>query len=1023
MDTEGRVTATPIGHTEPMAERLLTPSKITAWLDCAHFLTLQHEVEAGVRTVESSPFGEMAQMLLDKGLEHERAVLERYRAEGLSVFEVPEWDKQHESFQQWVDRVGDVLADGHDVVFQMPFVHEGIRGIADFLRRVDDADGGGFTWEPIDAKLARNAAKPGHVLQLCFYAEAIEASTGRLPELLRIELGSGRSETVRVADVLAYWRRLRGQLATLLTQGAEVDTRPKPCDHCQFCEFELVCEAQWRAADSLVHVAGLRSADRLTLQQNGVTTIAALAELDRDITTLDAARRDTFVRQARLQVQARNAPDEKPPFELLETRASTDPLADDLDARDQIGFAALPAPDDGDVFLDFEGHPFWHADAELFFLFGLIERSPAGAWEFKGFWAHTKEEEAVATKALIDHLTERRAQFPDMHVYHYNHTERSSLERLVKEHGVAELALEQLITTGQFVDLLPIVKGAMQVGVEGYGLKHIERLTDYERGHDIDKGSGAVVEYEAWMRSKEQPMLDRIAAYNEDDVRATRELRDWLVTQRPAGMPWRPAVLGRDEPDAELDARIEALHAFGPGSVEHLLGDLLGYWRRERRVVSADAYRLSIADEVDQFESLSAITRLTFQGFEPQVLKNGKPAKWPWARFTFPTQPIDVEITRGSKLIVAVNEQEWVFFTVAEIDADAGRLGGHVGWRGRREGDLPVVARPLRVVPRRGEAHRAGGARRRDAGRPGRPRRPCDPAPRPSRVRARWRTRGWRVRRRCRRHLQLGHRAHPQLRADPGAAGDRQDVHRRPHDPHARQRRPAGGGHGDEPRRDRQPDGRRGRTVRGRGRLGEPAGGPQGEEWTGRRAAVRRRQPAGGRGRLQRDRRHDVAVRQPGDARQRGRRAGGRRGGPARPRRHVGGDDLGDQRDPARRSAAACAGVEGQPPGRRRCERARASAGRRPDGATRSWRAVGDDVADASRRVRVHLRGDVRRQAAQPRDLRWPVGCGPDRSAVAACRAQGPLHRVARGGRRSSWRRWRSCSASRGPISTASPVR
>jgi predicted RecB family nuclease len=664
-----------------MAERLLTPSKITAWLDCAHFLTLQHEVEAGVRTVESSPFGEMAQMLLDKGLEHERAVLERYRAEGLSVFEVPDRDKaNNESFQQWVDRVGDVLADGHDVVFQMPFVHEGIRGIADFLRRVDDADGDGFTWEPIDAKLARNAAKPGHVLQLCFYAEAIEATTGRLPELLRIELGSGRSETVRVADVLAYWRRLRGQLATLLTQGAEVDTRPKPCDHCQFCEFELVCDAQWRAADSLVHVAGLRSADRLTLQQNGVTTIAALAELDRDIVTLDAARRDTFVRQARLQVQARNAPDEKPPFELLETRASTDPLADDLDARDQIGFAALPAPDDGDVFLDFEGHPFWHADAELFFLFGLIERSPAGAWEFKGFWAHTKQDEAVATKALIDHLAERRAQFPDMHVYHYNHTERSSLERLVKEHGVAELALEQLITTGQFVDLLPIVKGAMQVGVEGYGLKHIERLTDYERGHDIDKGSGAVVEYEAWMRSNEQPMLDRIAAYNEDDVRATRELRDWLVTQRPAGMPWRPAVLGRDEPDAELDARIEALHAFGPGTVEHLLGDLLGYWRRERRVVSADAYRLSIADEVDQFESLSAITRLTFQGFEPQVLRNGKPAKWPWARFTFPTQPVDVEITRGSKLIVAVNEQEWVFFTVAEIEPDAGRLA--VTWDG-----------------------------------------------------------------------------------------------------------------------------------------------------------------------------------------------------------------------------------------------------------------------------------------------------------------------------------------------------
>ena len=208
-------------------------------------------------------------MLVDKGREHERAVLERYRAEGLSVYEVPEQDKVNgETFQQWVDRVGDVLNQRHDVVFQMPFVHEGIRGIADFLRRVDDADGDGFTWEPIDAKLARNAAKPGHVLQLCFYAEAIEAATGRLPELMRIELGSGEPEPVRVADVLAYWRRMRGQLAKLLTDDAPTDTVPEPCDHCQFCDFEQVCEADWRAADSLVHVAGVRAADRVILHDD-----------------------------------------------------------------------------------------------------------------------------------------------------------------------------------------------------------------------------------------------------------------------------------------------------------------------------------------------------------------------------------------------------------------------------------------------------------------------------------------------------------------------------------------------------------------------------------------------------------------------------------------------------------------------------------------------------------------------------------------------------------------------------------
>ena len=44
------------------------------------------------------------------------------------------------------------------------------------------------------------------------------------------------------------------------------------------------------------------------------------------------------------------------------------------------------------------------------------------------------------------------------------------------------------------------------------------------------------------------------------------------------------------------------------------MGDLLGYWRRERRVVAADSLRLSMADEHEQLESPRAISRLTLPG-------------------------------------------------------------------------------------------------------------------------------------------------------------------------------------------------------------------------------------------------------------------------------------------------------------------------------------------------------------------------------------------------------------------------
>ena len=136
------------------------------------------------------------------------------------------------------------------------------------------------------------------------------------------------------------------------------------------------------------------------------------------------------------------------------------------------------------------------------------------------------------TRTLIDDLVERRRLNPGMHVYHYNHTERSSLERLAIEHGVGEVRLTALVDTGLFVDLLTVVTNSMQVGVESYGLKEIEKLTGFQRSHDIDQGAGAVVEYDEYCHDGDVARLVKIARYNEDDVRATRALRDWLIGQR-----------------------------------------------------------------------------------------------------------------------------------------------------------------------------------------------------------------------------------------------------------------------------------------------------------------------------------------------------------------------------------------------------------------------------------------------------------------------------------------------------------
>src|SRR5690606_26719376 len=70
-------------------ERLLTPSKVTAWLDCPHYLALCAQVDDGALPRPQQRFGSFAELLLNKGLSHEQACLTEYRRQGRRILEVP----------------------------------------------------------------------------------------------------------------------------------------------------------------------------------------------------------------------------------------------------------------------------------------------------------------------------------------------------------------------------------------------------------------------------------------------------------------------------------------------------------------------------------------------------------------------------------------------------------------------------------------------------------------------------------------------------------------------------------------------------------------------------------------------------------------------------------------------------------------------------------------------------------------------------------------------------------------------
>ena len=649
-----------------MSDALLTPSKITAWLDCGWYLTLKN----GARHAELNHPGPLAKLLMEKGEEHEAACLAEFEAQGLRIYRTPDREKE-ESFDRWVARVGNPMVDGWDVIYQFPMIHDGMRGIADFLVRVPAPAEGYAEYEPFDAKLARTQAKPGHVLQLCFYADALEALTGRPPRQMHLWLGSGVVESLVVEHFGPYWRRLRRSLAKVIEATSDdVTVGPELCPHCEFCEFSQHCESIWRSADSLVYVAGIRKSERHALEAAEIATVIELALVTDQASGVQPARQARLRQQAELQVVSRDHPGHHPAYRPIP--AGDDPVWG-------RGYSELPEPDAGDVFFDLEGHPFWTPASGLFFLFGLWY-SIDGEWVYEARWAHELEEQAAVAGGVVDFFDQRRQAYPGYHVYHYNHTERSALAAMTLG-TPSEALFTHLNDTGLFVDLMAIAKNSFQVGVESYGLKSLETLAGFQRQGDIEQGVGAVVNYERYMQCGDPALLGGIAQYNNDDVRATQALLDWLLAHRPVASDWRNPVLDEYEDDPELDLLAEQLLASDTGTTEHLLGDLLGYWRRERSADVGPKFAQLEADTHVLLDDPDVVAGLVFMDFEDH---QGAQGKLKYARFFWPDQALSNDIRSGTVLI-AGGLGESGFAGLVGIDQDGHTLT--LRWNEKREED------------------------------------------------------------------------------------------------------------------------------------------------------------------------------------------------------------------------------------------------------------------------------------------------------------------------------------------------
>lgn len=481
-----------------------TPTDVANLARCAHRVYL----DVAGDPAEKLPASAFLELLWESGLLHEDRIIATLGAVDAKVSD----DKAAR-----IAETRRLMAAGTPLIYHGFFEVGDLRGEPDLLVKVDRPSAlGDFAYIPVDIKAssvwekrATPTPKEKFLLQLSAYAELLEDAQGWRPDTGKIIDADGQPN---VLDLAAYWPTYLEQRAylTRIRSGDEV-TIPGWKGECGNCQWQAVCVRALEATDDVTLVAGVGESYRAKLAIVGVRTAADLAAAEpavlEQVKGIGQSRSTAWVRQAQAQKRGTH--------EVLETW--TPPAASFEVSYDIEDFTPDP-------FVYLHGLLVRDAGARRF---GDATFSDLDWGTFEPLCATLPSEtEQILWRRFLERVAafERRG---DYRVYVYSHHEQTTLEKLAAKYG-GSTDLDHFI--GRFVDLLPVVRRCVVFPTDTTGLKALARHVGFE-WRDEDPGGSQSMAW--WAEYLDDPagkaaQRDRVIAYNEDDVRATFALRDWL---------------------------------------------------------------------------------------------------------------------------------------------------------------------------------------------------------------------------------------------------------------------------------------------------------------------------------------------------------------------------------------------------------------------------------------------------------------------------------------------------------------
>ncbi len=468
----------------------ITASDFFKFFHCPHWVYFDwHATSDEVREFKRDQTDEERRRQED-GVLHEKEVVEEMFADEAMV----EMEERPKDLEEAFQKTLKAMKEGADFIYQGTLLSDGWSGRPDILeKRMGKSGLGDWHYMPVDVK-SSHTIKKYQKFQLTFYAVLLEKVQGRMPAEGAIVNIDHQRLPYRIEENIEEFREVLEKLERI-----RAGERPDPVLRKTCFDVGLwgdACEKIAKETDDISQLYKVNYKQLDAMRGVGIRTVTDAAEMDPE---------DVEVRS-----------DGKLSLRMLE-RAKKQ--AQSLKYGTVFIREPVELPKGGlEIHFDIESSPARDMD----YLYGFLIRGEAGD-EYKAFVARTEDGEGEMWReflAWIETLPE------DIAVYHYAMYEHVRLGVLAERYGGSD-ALDRF--RERMIDLSKITSDYIVFPLYFYGLKQAAPFLGFKWSGEVKSGGASVNHFESFLETGDAKLMDALLVYNEDDVRATAVLKDWLA--------------------------------------------------------------------------------------------------------------------------------------------------------------------------------------------------------------------------------------------------------------------------------------------------------------------------------------------------------------------------------------------------------------------------------------------------------------------------------------------------------------